>query len=321
MTDSFITAISLLLLPACMGCGSKPEPSKEPVKNAQPAISIPQFDGKRAFDLLVAQTNFGPRVPNTDPHRICLNFLHTQLQNFADTTYLQPFTHKGYDGKTLYLTNVIASWNVRAARRILLCTHWDSRPWADQDPDPKNRAQPVPGANDGASGVAVLLEIAHHLNKQSPLIGIDVVLFDGEDYGKEHDLNNFLLGSKYFAKHKPFPYTHEFGILLDMVGDAQLEIPKERNSVHYAPDIVNLVWSIARDIGSTAFVDMIGSDVYDDHVPLNEAGIKTIDIIDFNYPDETHRYWHTLEDTPDKCSPESLEQVGNVLLQLIYRRL
>lgn len=281
---------------------------------------VPTFDGKRAFDYLVVQTKFGPRVANTNAHRACLHYLGTELQKYADTVYFQPFTHVGYDGKTLYLSNIIASFNVEAKKRILLCAHWDSRPWADQDPDPKNHTKPILGANDGASGVAVLLEIARHLKSQPPSIGIDIVLFDGEDYGKSGDLNNFLLGSRYFVKNKPPSIAPEFGILLDMVGDTQLELPKESNSVKYAPDIVNLVWSTARDVGSTAFIDAIGDDVYDDHIPLNQAGIKTIDIIDFAYPDQSHQYWHTLEDTPDKCSPESLAEVGNVVLHVIYRK-
>lgn len=285
-------------------------------ESSKPTYRIPQFNGERAFDYLLAQTKFGPRVPNTDAHRNCLSFLGTELRKLADTTYLQPFTHKGYEGKPLYFTNIIASWNTRATQRILLCAHWDTRPWADQDPDPKNHTKPILGANDGASGVAVLLEIARHLKTQPPSLGVDIVLFDGEDYGKSGE--NYLLGSKYFAKNKSFSVTPEFGILLDMVGDAQLEIPQEKTSIFYAPDIVKMVWSTARDVGSTAFIDAIGGDIYDDHIPLNEAGIKTIDIIDFNYPDQSHRYWHTLEDTPDKCSAESLEQVGKVLLHLIY---
>jgi len=290
-------------------------------KTISEAHVIPRFDGERAFEYLRKQVEFGSRVPNTPPHQRCAAFLRDELLALADTVIIQPFTHRAYDGSTLYLSNIVASWNVKAQRRILLCAHWDSRPYADQDPNPANRTKPVPGANDGASGVAVLLEIAHHLKSQPPPVGVDIVLFDGEDYGRASDLDNFLLGSKYFARRRPSYINPEFGILLDMVGDAQLEIPKERYSVELAPDIVELVWSVARDIGSTVFIDAAGDDIYDDHLPLNQAGIKTINIIDFAYPDRSHRYWHTLEDTPDKCSPESLEEVGSVLLHVLYRKL
>jgi glutaminyl-peptide cyclotransferase len=307
------------VLTSYLGCQMKPQEAPKPVP-ALPA-SVPAFDGERAFSLLVKQTDFGPRVPNTDAHRNCLQFLTMEFGKYADTVYTQPFTHTGYDRGILYFSNVIASWNLSAQRRVMLCAHWDSRPWADQDPDPANHGKPVPGANDGASGVAVLLELARLLHEHPQAIGIDIVLFDGEDYGKVGDLQSYLLGSKYFARHKPPSITPEFAILLDMVGDAQLEIPKEQYSIQSAPDIVNLVWSVAREVGSTAFIDAVGEAVYDDHISLHEVGIRAIDIIDFSYPDHTHRYWHTVDDTADKCSPESLGEIGRVLLHLIYRKM
>jgi Zn-dependent M28 family amino/carboxypeptidase len=202
----------------------------------------------------------------------------------------------------------------------LLCAHWDSHPWASQDANPANRNTPIPGANDGASGVAVLLEVARLLKANPPTIGVDIVLFDGEDYAKANDLSGYLRGSKYFARNKPANYNPVYGILLDMIGDAELEILKEGFSVRYAPDIVQLVWETARNLNITQFKNELGQEVIDDHLPLNEVGIKTINLIDFNYPDATHRYWHTLDDTPDKCSPESLEAVGVLLLNLIYRQ-
>lgn len=313
----------IVFVGAFAGCQTKQsnQGSTNQTKTTPAAHVIPRFDGDRAFEYLKKQTEFGARVPNTQAHQRCAAFLQDELRTFADTVIVQPFTHRAYDGSHLYLSNIIASWNLNVRRRILLCAHWDSRPYADLDPNPANRSKPVPGANDGASGVAVLLEIARHLKSQPPSIGVDIVFFDGEDYGRASDLDNFCLGSKYFARRRPSHINPEFGILLDMVGDAQLEIPKERNSVDLAPDIVQLVWSVARDIGSTAFIDAVGDAVYDDHIPLNQAGIKTINIIDFAYPDRSHRYWHTLDDTPDKCSPESLEEVGSVLLHVLYRKL
>jgi len=301
------------------GCG-KDNPRQEPVEKQVQAAkpSVPSFDGKRAFQYLVAQTDFGPRTPGSAAHTNCLAYLKSEMEKHAYAVNIQNFTHPAYKGGTLQLSNIIASFNPEAKTRILLLAHWDSRPRADQDPDPKKRSEPVPGANDGASGVAVLLEIARNLKAQPPACGVDILLDDGEDYGMEGENSNYLLGTKYFAKNLPPGFRPAYGILLDMIGDRQLEIPKERYSLRYAPDIVELVWSTARELGTFAFSNEIQGEVIDDHLPLNEAGIKTIDLIDFNYPDATNRYWHTTQDTPDKCSPESLESVGSVLLHVIY---
>ena len=320
MMDRKLLFVAAFAMGICWGCQTKQsEDPKVSTQSQAPTPAVPRFDGKKAFEQLVAQTKFGPRVANARAHQQCRDYLESELLKYADTVSLQPFTHTGYDGKTLRFTNVIAAFNIHAFKYIVLCAHWDSRPWADQDTNPKNRTKPILGANDGASGVAVLLEIGRLLKENPPPVGVDMILFDGEDYGKEHDLDNFLLGSKYYAKHKPPEFNPQFGILLDMVGDAQLEIPKERNSMTLAPDIVKMIWSTALEVGSTAFIDAEGDALTDDHIPMNQAGIKTVDIIDFNYPDQSNRYWHTVQDTPDKCSPESLEEVGKVLMHVIYR--
>lgn len=317
------TLILFILLIA--GCKSeKPKPTNESVHTSgrttkTAKVEVPNFDGSNAFRYLETQVSFGPRVPNTDPHKQCLDYLRIELSKYADAVDLQNFSDNAY-GKILSLTNVIAKFNPTATKRILLCAHWDSHPWASHDANPVNRNTPIPGANDGASGVAVLLEIARILKANPPTIGVDIVLFDGEDYAKANDLSGYLRGSKYFARTKPANYNPDYGILLDMIGDAELEIPKEGFSVRYAPDIVQLVWETARNLNITQFKNEIGPEVIDDHLPLNEVGIKTINLIDFNYPDATHRYWHTLDDTPDKCAPESLEAVGVLLLNLIYRQ-
>ncbi len=316
-----IAHLTLFLALAALNCGrQEPKPSSAPSGRALPVQQAPAFDGARAYALLKAQTSFGPRVPETAAHQQCLEYLQQQLQATAAAVNLQSFTHPGYDGATLHLTNLIASFNLQAKTRILLVAHWDSRPRADEDPDPKKRSLPIPGANDGASGVAILLEIARHLKTTPPAVGVDMLLVDGEDYGKEGDTPNYLLGARYFADHLPPGFQPAFGILLDMVGDRQLEIPKEPYSMKYAPDIVDLVWSTAHSLGVSQFTDDVQGWVTDDHLPLNEAGIKTIDLIDFNYPDSSNRYWHTTEDTPDKCSPESLEAVGKVLMAVIYQQ-
>lgn len=279
---------------------------------------IPHFNGKDAFAFLLRQTSFGPRNPGSSGHNSCLGYLASTLRGLADNVRLQDFTYPGYDGEKLRLTNVIASFQPGISNRILLCAHWDTRPRAEHDPNKSLREQPIIGANDGASGVAVLLQMATLLKSSPAPIGVDIVLFDGEDYGKEGDTEMYLLGSRYFASNKEAGYAPRFGILLDMVGDTFLEIPREGNSMRYAPDIVNMVWSKARDLGVSQFIDVPGEEVMDDHLPLNQAGIKTIDLIDFNYPDQTNRYWHTHQDTPDHCSPESLEAVGTVITNLLY---
>jgi glutaminyl-peptide cyclotransferase len=279
---------------------------------------IPSFKGTEAFFYLTKQTDFGPRNPNSRGHTECLKFLADTLRRSAHQVRLQHFTHKGYGNEELWLTNVIASFRPELQERIVLCAHWDTRPRAERDPNVMRRNQPILGANDGASGVAVLLHLADLMKAVPPPIGVDIVLFDGEDYGVEGDLSNYLLGSRFFVTQRAADYRPRFGILLDMVGDTHLEIPKEQNSLHFAPDIVDLVWSKAAELGITRFVSRVGDAIYDDHIPLNEAGIKTINIIDFNYPDQTHRFWHTHQDTPDKCSPESLEAVGTVVTHVVY---
>ena len=310
----FVCVLSLILV---AGCAEQKQPQPQPAP--APAIKVPAFSATSAFDYLVAQTNFGPRNPGSIGHRNCLNYLQTELQKYTDAVNLQAFTLKGYGSEVLHLTNVIASFNPQSTTRILLLAHWDTRPRADQESDPKKRATPIIGANDAASGVAVLLEIARQMKTTPPPVGVDILLVDGEDYGNERDHDYYFLGAKYFAEHLPPGFAPSFAILLDMVGDKQLELMKEPNSVASAPDIVNLVWTTAKDLGVAQFSDAMQSAVLDDHIPLNSAGIRTIDLIDFHYPDESNKYWHTTEDTPDKCSPESLEAVGTVLLHVIYR--
>ncbi len=291
-------------------CGKKVETSQKSSVNTK--ISLPIFDSKNAFSMLTKQTDFGPRNPNSQGHKNCAAFLIAEMKKYADTVVTQNFTYNGYD-EQLSLTNIFSSFNPSSSKRILLLAHWDTRPRAEMDKNPANRNKPIIGANDGASGVAVLLELARVLKNSSLKIGVDILFTDGEDYGKENDLERYFLGAKHFAKTKPSTYTPQYGILLDMVGDKDLQLPMEGNSLMYAPAIVDKVWSIAEQIGVTEFVKIPGNAIADDHLALNEVGIPTIDIIDFTYP-----YWHTAEDTPDKCSPESLEAVGKVLVHLIY---
>ena len=314
------TLILLITLFSISCSKDRSQPQSEEVHQADLQIIVPGFNSERAFSYLLKQTSFGPRNPGSKGHQQCLDFLTREMQSLLKSAERQTFTLDGYDGEKLHLTNIFSRVNPASTTRILLTAHWDTRPRADEDKDPRKQNQPILGANDAASGIAVLLEIANALKQVPPKIGVDILLNDGEDYGKEADIGNYFLGTKYFAKHLNSDYHPIFGILLDMVGDRNLEIMKEPISMRNAPEVVDLVWSTARSLGVYQFTENVQRPVLDDHIPLNEAGIKTIDLIDFAYPDSSNRYWHTTEDTPDKCSPESLEAVGRVLLDIIYHQ-
>lgn len=291
--------LSLFSLGVTLSCGAQ-----EP----------PVFNSALAFAQLKKQCDFGPRVPGSPAHQHCRDWLVTALRGYADQVTTQDFIHTfGSPRQSARASNIIANFQPQKGERILLCAHWDSRPWADQDPDPKNHSKPILGANDGASGVAVLLEIARLLKQKPPRCGVDIVLFDAEDQGMEGDERSYAKGAQHFARAVVPSFHPRFGILLDMIGDADLTIYQEQNSLHYARAVVDKVWEAAGRSGVTEFVARPGYAVFDDHLPLLERGIPCIDLIDFDYP-----HWHTLADTPDKCSPASLEKVGRVLLQVLY---
>ncbi len=279
------------------------------------AKEIPAFSGEEAFAYLTKQTDFGPRNPGSTGHEQCLNFLSSELALFADKVLHQPFEFTDTIIDSTYnMTNVIASFNMNPAsgKRIMLCAHWDTRPRADMDDDPANKNIPIIGANDGASGVAVLLQIAKIMKDFPPSIGVDIVLFDGEDYGESGNLDYYFLGARHFTKTMG-NYKPGYAVLLDMVGDKDQSFPPEGHSMSYAAEQTRMIWNKAKELNLTQFTDIGGSTINDDHLILNQAGIPSVDIIDFDYP-----YWHTIEDTPDKCSAESLENVGKLLLALIY---
>ena len=312
------TILFLSLAVMLSSCSKKsPQQQAEMLQSTThyPTVPIPAFDADSAFDYLVKQVDFGPRSPNSTAHEQCLLYLQQEFSRYADTVQLENFNVPGYDGVLLHLTNIIVSFNMKATTRVLLSAHWDSRPRADHQPGgPVDK--PIPGADDGASGVAVLLEMARDFKQSPPPVGVDIMLWDGEDYGKEGELDYYCLGSKYWAATKPYSYQPDFAVNLDMIGQKDLRIEKEGYSVQYAPDVVNLIWNTAAEMNVPQFVDSLGDTIYDDHIPLQNAGIKAVDLIDFNY-----KYWHTLEDTPDKCSPQSLSSVGRVLLDVLYRKI
>jgi hypothetical protein len=284
----------------------------------QTAKSRPQFDKDAAWKHLTKQVEFGPRVAGLPGHTACLNWMTGVLTPLADKVEKQEFSGNLII-KRLPMANVIATWKGTGApaEGILLAAHWDTRPTADEDRDPVKVGKPIPGANDGASGVAVLLELARLLKQNPPPVPVTLVFFDGEDYGP--GIDRMFLGSKHFATHLP-PGTPHQGALLDMIGDKELVIPKEGYSSQGAPEVQATVYSIAKRLGyAKQFPDEIGSPIMDDHLPLLEQGLKVIDLIDFNYG-PNHSWWHTHADTPDKCSAASLKTVGDVMAEWIYTR-
>lgn len=278
-----------------------------------------QFDANSAYNWLEQQCDFGPRNPGSQGYYDCKEFFINNLNEYSDTVFTQNFTYTELRDKNTYdLTNIIAQFNVASKKHILLGAHWDTRPWADMDLNPSNHSTPILGANDGASGVAILLELAKMFKTNPPPINITIVLFDGEDMGVDGINNSWAKGSQYFAENFPIQKP-DFGIIVDMIGDSNLEIPIERNSYRVAPDLITELWDLAEDLQLPAFQNRLGYDVYDDHIPLWEtAGIPTIDLIDFNYPNQRINYWHTLNDIPQNCSSESLGQVGRLLTKYIY---
>lgn len=273
----------------------------------------PVFSGAQAYEILKKYCALGPRVPGSEAHRQAAEFIAARLEKLPLRVKLQPFTY--YDSlkrDSVRFVNIIAAFQPEKKRRILLCTHWESRPYADGEKDSALHRQPILGANDGGSGVAILLALAELLGEKDPKIGVDLVFFDGEDYGPEGVLSQYLIGSKYFAKNAG-RYWAEYGILLDMVGDSDLTIYQEQYSTLFAGKIVQKVFARARKLGLPAFVPEIRHAVMDDHLSLLDIGLPVIDLIDFDYP-----FWHTLADRPEACSPKSLEQVGRLLVSLLY---
>jgi hypothetical protein len=276
------------------------------------------FSGEAALAYAKTQLDFGPRIPGSEAHRKTGDWIVAQMKERADTVIEQRWTHVTADGDTLPLRNIFARIRPQATDRVLYVTHWDTRPISDNARDPAQRKVPVPGADDGASGTALLIALADALKTTPPTVGVDLLFVDGEDYGqfapKQVDV---LLGSTYFAQHLPSPdYRPLFGVLWDMIGQKDLRIQQEAFSVQRAPEVVQLVWRKAADLGySRIFVPSVGQAVTDDHIPLLDAGLRVIDVIDLDYP-----YHHTPEDTFDKLSGRSLQVVGDVATALVTQK-
>jgi hypothetical protein len=324
-------ALFLLLVFALTGAYFVWKPAAEVPAAEVNLVETPDFKADSAYAFIEKQVQFGPRIPGSEASQNTLQFLVAKLKSYGWTVTEQPFTAFRYDGKKLQGTNIIAQFQPAVAKRILLAAHWDARSIADKDSVRKN--EPIDAANDGASGVGVLLEIARNLHeaKNKPAVGVDIVLFDLEDHGEpedyagEHKPNSWALGSQHWAANLvPANYKAYYGILLDMVGGKGAMFPHEGSSMQYAPGIVRSVWSTATDLGySNLFVDQDAFGISDDHTAVNEiAKIQMIDIIDLRAANggfEFGSFHHTHADNLANIDKTTLKAVGQTLLQVLYR--
>jgi glutaminyl-peptide cyclotransferase len=276
------------------------------------------FDGAAALAHTKTQLDFGPRIPGSEGHRRTGDWLVERGRATADTVIEQRFSHVTVKGDTLPLRNILYRFRPRESQRVLYVTHWDSRPVSDgPNESPERRASPMPGANDGAAGVGVLVALAEALKRTPPDVGVDLLFVDGEDYGNFDDGKDVLLGSRYFAEHLPdSAYRPLYGVLWDMIGKQGARFTQEQFSLQKAPEVVALVWKQAQELGyGSVFVAAPGVAITDDHVPLLNAGLHVIDVIDYDYPEH-----HTTRDVLGMISQRSLQTVGDVAYALVVRR-
>jgi hypothetical protein len=316
--------VLFLTLAIMFSCGERRETVTE---KELPLVRVPQFNADSAYYFVEKQVSFGPRVPNTQAHRACGDWLVETLQEYADTVYQQTMRLRAYDGTILNARNIIGVFQPQKRNRILLCAHWDTRPWADYDPDPANHFKPFDGANDGASGVGVLLEVARILSNENPNSGIDIIFFDAEDWGQHANIQRFepdswALGSQYWARNPHISdYNAKYGILLDMVGASGATFKHEGYSLDFASNIVRKVWNTAQRLGyGQFFLNRPGSRITDDHYYINTIRhIPTINIIDQRneYGHGFFEHWHTIYDNMDAIDPITLKAVGQTVLTVI----
>ena len=302
-------------------CTNNPK-SVEPIETPKLLTEVKSnFSEDSAYSYLQKQVSFGYRIPGTPEHLNCANWLFNELQRHGTTAQIQKGSTTTFDGKKIPVYNVIGSINPEAKKRILFAAHWDTRPFADQDPN--NQTQPIYGANDGASGVGVLLELARILKKQpaDSSIGIDIIFFDAEDWGKSEVENSFCLGSQYWAKnlHKP-NYTANFGVLLDMVGGKNAQFLWEGNSNEWGNFALSHIWTIAQELGhSNYFLTQTTGAIIDDHFYVHQGtNIPMIDIIDYNSQRGFPETWHTLNDNIENIDKNTLKAVGSTLENLVH---
>lgn len=286
-------------------------------------VPLVNFSADSAYSFIQKQVDFGPRVPNTKAHEAAGNWLSDKLKGFGFHVIEQKANLKAFDGTMLNAKNIFAQYNPDKKERILLLAHWDCRPWADKDPDPNKRSMPVDGANDGASGVGVLLEIARQLSLNPIDKGVDILFVDAEDWGSDGDDESWALGTKYFAENLPVKgYSPQYAVLLDMVGGKEALFCREYFSERSAPRLAENIWQTAASSGyGNFFLNRLGGAIFDDHVQLIKAGIPAIDIIEY-HPDNENGFnpnWHTTSDNMDGISQKTLEAVGNTLMLWINK--
>ena len=317
--------IFLLLYCLLFACSTEPEQQTKEVPKAK--IEVPIFNPDSAYYFVEKQVNFGPRVISSAPWKNCAIWLEKKFKTYTPNVIVQEAPITTYDGKKHTLKNIIASFSPEKNNRIALFAHWDSRHIADHDT--KNQDAPILGANDGGSGVGVLLELARQFSIKNPTIGVDIILFDAEDYGQPEDSkfpimqDSWCLGSQHWSKnpHKPNYYAR-YGILLDMVGAKNATFRKEEISSYYAPNILEKVWRKANQLGyGNHFVFENAKQIVDDHLYVNQiTGIPTIDIIEYDPATESNfnKHWHTHKDDMDNIDKNTLNAVGQTLLEVIY---
>lgn len=299
----------------------------EEIEKVQPVG--PDFNADSAYIYLQEQCDFGPRTMNSTAHDKCEKWIIQKFEQYGCKVTTQKATLNGYDGTPLRSTNIMASYNPEATTRIMFCAHWDCRPWADNDPDSTNWHKPIIAANDAASGVGVMIELARILKGSGLELGVDFVCFDAEDYGTpqwfegEDPGDTWALGAQYFAKNLPEGYAPRYGILLDMVGGVGAKFYREGMSMQYAPAIVKKVWNAARQVGyGSYFPKADGGMITDDHIPVNQtANIPCIDVIPY-YPDCAQSSfgptWHTIADNMDNIDKNTLKAVGQTMVQVLF---
>lgn len=311
-----------------VGCSKKNKDNNGNATIDYKSIKTPAFNADSAYSFVKAQCDFGPRIPESKAAQECGDYLISYLKSKADTVYVQEYTSKLWNGKKVKGRNIIASFNPSSTDRVLLASHWDSRLWADNDKDKSKQKLPVMAANDGASGVGVLMEIARVLKGQHLKQGVDLVLFDLEDQGSPQwadttieDQSDWCLGAQYWAQNLHVPYyTAKYGVLLDMVGYSGLRFLKEQQSMGYAPSIMDNMWTIAKDLGyGNYFIDQESGGIMDDHVWVNHyAKIPMIDLVQNSPSGSFFPYWHTTQDDMNSISKKSLAVVGKVLLVSLF---
>lgn len=317
-------AACLLVLAGCKNNGPKPAPAATGIDYSQ--VAIPAFNADSAYSYVEAQLSFGNRTPGSKGWEQCAHWLEQQMGRHCDTVIVQSFKATLWDGQSVPGRNIIGSLNPTAQKRVLLAAHWDSRLWADHDPDDANHRRPVPGANDGASGAAVLLEMARVMSQMPPSVGVDFMLFDVEDQGQPewadtYEDNTWCKGSQHWAQNRHLPYyTAVYGVLFDMVGTAEPRFTKEQVSRHYAPGLTDKLWNTAAALGyGNIFVSQNTDPILDDHLYVNQiAGIPMVDIVQNSPTTSFFTHWHTTTDNLDNVSAESLRIVATVTMKTIY---